>query len=585
MTIPYCGGYEELDRFREIWAFDFEYNAQPGERPVPVCLVARELRSDRLIRLWQDELLALRAPPYEIGPDSLFVCYYASAEVSCHLALGWPAPGKILDLFTEFRALLNGLPTVAGFGLVGALIHHGCDTIGAEEKAEKRALIMRGGPWTAEEQREILEYCQSDVDALARLLPPMLPAILRRGLGYACLRGRYMAAAAAMEHNGVPIDVPMLDRLRVGWTGIQDRLIAEIDAEYQVYDGRTFKTDRFAAFLARKGLAWPRLSSGSLDLGDDAFREMARSHPEIAPLRELRGALSSMRLNDLAVGADGRNRCMLSAFQAKTGRNQPSNAKFIFGPSCWLRSLIRPEPGMGVAYIDWSNQEFAIAAALSGDQNMMDAYRSGDVYMKFAIQAGSAPDGATKASHPKIREVFKTTVLGVSYGMERDSLAARIGQSPAHARELLDLHRRTYPRYWEWSEGAVDCAMLTGSISTVFGWPVHVGPEVNPRSLRNHPVQANGAEMLRLACCLGTERGIQICAPVHDATLITAQLAHLDEDIATMREAMAEASRVVLGGFEVRTDVNVVRYPDRYEDPRGKVMWSKVMELLEAQGN
>ena len=42
----------EIDRlpFREIWAVDFEFDAQDGERPTPVCLVARELRSDRLIR-------------------------------------------------------------------------------------------------------------------------------------------------------------------------------------------------------------------------------------------------------------------------------------------------------------------------------------------------------------------------------------------------------------------------------------------------------------------------------------------------------------------------------------------------------
>jgi DNA polymerase-1 len=35
-------------------------------------------------------------------------------------------------------------------------------------------------------------------------------------------------------------------------------------------------------------------------------------------------------------------------------------------------------------------------------------------------------------------------------------------------------------------------------------------------------MQANGAEMLRMACCLGTEQGIEICAPVHDAVLICA---------------------------------------------------------------
>ena len=83
---------------------------------------------------------------------------------------------------------------------------------------------------------------------------------------------------------------------------------------------------------------------------------------------------------NLAVGADGRNRCLLSPFRSITSRNQPSNAHFIFGPSCWLRSLIQPEPGRAVAYVDWSQQEFGIAAALSGDTAMMEAYTSGDPY-------------------------------------------------------------------------------------------------------------------------------------------------------------------------------------------------------------
>ena len=249
-----------------------------------------------------------------------------------------------------------------------------------------RDLVMRGGPWSDAERDAILDYCQSDVDALARLLPAMLPRI---DMPRALLRGRHMAAAAHMEHAGVPIDTETLAQFRAHWSDIQDALIQRIDAEYNVYEGRSFRAAKFATWLERTGTPWPRLESGQLDLSDDAFREGARSHPAVAPLRELRSALSDLRLNDLAAGPDGRNRCLLSTFQARTGRNQPSNSKFIFGPSVWLRGLIRPPPGHGVAYIDWSQQEFGIAAALSGDANMLAAYQSGDPYLAFAKQAGA----------------------------------------------------------------------------------------------------------------------------------------------------------------------------------------------------
>jgi DNA polymerase-1 len=124
--------------------------------------------------------------------------------------------------------------------------------------------------------------------------------------------------------------------------------------------------------------------------------------------------------------------------------------------------------------------------------------------------------------------------------------------------------------------------MLLGVIRTVFGWPIRVGERSNPRSLRNFPMQANGAEMLRIACCLAAERGIEVCAPVHDAVLICAPIERLAADVAAMRSAMAEASRLVLAGFELATDVKVVRWPDRYMDSRGREMWTRVCGLVQA---
>ena len=210
------------------------------------------------------------------------------------------------------------------------------------------------------------------------------------------------------------------------------------------------------------------------------------------------------------------------------------------------------------------------------------AYLSGDCYLAFAKQADAVPQDASKATHGAQRELFKQCMLAVQYGMEGQSLALRIAQPGIVARDLLRAHRETYRRFWEWSDAALDQAMLLGVIHTVFGWPVHVGERSNPRSLRNFPMQANGAEMLRIACCLATERGIEVCAPVHDAVLICAPLDRLEADIATMRAAMAEASGFVLGGFELTTDVKVVRWPDRYMDPRGVEMWNRVCTLAAA---
>ena len=124
---------------------------------------------------------------------------------------------------------------------------------------------------------------------------------------------------------------------------------------------------------------------------------------------------------------------------------------------------------------------------------MHQAYLSGDPYLMFAQQAGAVPAGATKESHKAERELLKVCALAVQCGMGSASLAQRFDQPECLARELLRLHRQTYPLFWRWSEAVVDHAMLQGKLWTVFGWTVHVGNRPNPRSLANFPMQANGA--------------------------------------------------------------------------------------------
>jgi DNA polymerase I len=82
----------------------------------------------------------------------------------------------------------------------------------------------------------VIDYCDGDTLSLARLLPVMLPRI---DLPHALFRGRYMAAVSAIEFVGTPIDVEMLELLRRHWVDIKDLLIADMDKDYDVIDGRS----------------------------------------------------------------------------------------------------------------------------------------------------------------------------------------------------------------------------------------------------------------------------------------------------------------------------------------------------------
>lgn len=569
------------ETFREVWYIDFEFRILPGGRPEPLCLVAHELRSGRTIRIWADQLAEMKAPPFDVSDDVLICAYFVSAELSCFLALGWQIPARILDLFVEHRVLTNGYHRPCGDGLLGAMTWWGLQGIESIEKERYRQLAMRGGPYTDGERQALVDYCESDVVALRSLHEAMAGQI---DLPRALLRGRSMAAVARMESVGTPIDTETLDQLLVHWDGLKCRLIREVDADYGVYlpEDRPvrFSTDRFAQWLSRSQIPWPRLPSGTLELSDDAFRSMARRYPAVAPLRELRHTLSQLRLSELQVGTDGRNRCLLSPFRATTGRNAPSTTKYIFGPSVWLRALIRASPSRALAYVDWSAQEIGIAAALSGDLAMQQAYRAGDPYLWLAKTGGFAPPCATKQTHGEIREAFKVVYLAANYGMGPQSLAQLIGKIEPEARALLRLHHEQFPKFWAWSDAAVDHAMLRGWLGTVFGWQIHVGPDSKTTSLRNFPVQATGAEMLRLACCLTTERGIDVCAPVHDALLVEGPADSIQEVVTATQDAMSEAAEIVLGGFKLRTDTKTIGPGERYLDPRGAKMWETVSRLL-----
>lgn len=399
----------------------------------------------------------------------------------------------------------------------------------------------------------------------------------------ALLRGQYSVAAAATEAIGIPIDVVLLRQLQENSARLRRQLIEAVDADFGVFDGDRFTASRFAAYLSAHQIAWPLTPNGQLKLDDDSFADMAKANTQIEPLRQLRKTLVQLRDLKLYAGHDGRNRAPLFPFSSQTGRNQPSSSQFIFGLAAWLRGLIRPQPGWAVAYVDFSQQELAIAAALSGDLAMQQAYQSSDFYVTLAIMAGAAPAWATKATHPAIRERFKVCALGVLFGMGEDGLALRLGISKPEAQRLLSAHRRSFPQFWQWSQAVVDHALLTGSLHTVFGWALHVPRHPNVRSLRNFLMQANGAEMMRLAHIELTRRGVRVCAPVHDALLVEAPEDEIDTVVTKTKEVMREASAIVLDGFPVRSEARVVRHPCRFLEPKGVPMWNRVMTLLGRQ--
>src|SRR5690606_514628 len=96
-------------------------------------------------------------PPYSIDADSLFITYFASAELWCHKSLGWNLPKNLIDLHVEFFHTTNGkLPKGSKVNLLNAMAYYGLPAIASDEKDRLRDLILNSEEWDQEQREEIL---------------------------------------------------------------------------------------------------------------------------------------------------------------------------------------------------------------------------------------------------------------------------------------------------------------------------------------------------------------------------------------------------------------------------------------------
>ena len=247
---------------------------------------------------------------------------------------------------------------------------------------------------------------------------------------------------------------------------------------------------------------------------------------------------------------------------------------------------------MAVAYIDYSSHGIsdrgvAVGRALRADQqHARHVPQRRSVFGVRQERRRRAADRRPRSRTAPVRDKYKVMLLAVAVRHGAETLAARLGVSTFEAHEMLNQHREQFSQYWAWSDDWVQHALQTGVMRTAFGWTCRTGiTEFNERSIRNWPIQATGADILRIACILATRHGIKLLAPVHDAVLIEAPIERIEADVALMREIMRRASRIVLnadpaGTHELRTDSTIVRHPDRYSDPRGQAIWNHVLQLL-----
>ncbi len=569
-------------RFDRVVFEDFEFSTDPTNRPDHIlAYCARDLVGRGKWEIWQPT-----TDPQPLGAKDLLVAYASGAELGCRSRLGWSMPSNILCLHAEYCREVAGLEgeQFAKRGLLDALrvfnISHPFEN--DKMRLQKRALDPF--PFSFDERSEMLAYCSADVTTTRKLFEKMVRAGCwknERELNQALLRGRFVDAQRKVEGHGIPIDKDLWDIIQNNRDNIRNSFISEMDNQ-RIYDEGVFKENRFASLALGLDKRWPRTPRGSLKRDKDTLKALGTRFPEIENLRELGKTLSALREPSLVIHND-RAYCYTAPFKSKTGRNQPSTSRFLFGAPRWMRSLIRPSKGRAIAYIDVVAEEFGIASLLSGDEAMWASYCSEDVYLDFAKRAGLVPPNATKASHPENRRMCKEVVLGVQYGRGCASTALSLNISEQKAYDLHFYHKTIYSRYWSYVSKLVQMGTFRKQLLSVLGWKMRVHPKTKTQTLQNFPMQAGGAELMRAVTIRAVDSGIQLIAQVHDAFVIESDLSDIEADTIKVREIISGTS-ASLFGKPLKSSSKIIRYPDRYIDDDAGAMLVGFDKVLKKYG-
>ena len=394
-------------------------------------------------------------------------------------------PGGWIDTYVEERIRTAGEKPEGGFGLLACCLRHGLQCISSDEKNGMRELILRGGPYSPQQQQDILDYCESDVRETVALFRTLLPSM---NVPQAIVRGDSMAVFAAIGDRGLPVDTERFAAIHgIGNEGLR-RLWQEHLDVYGLMEDGSFSYRRFAELVVKSGIPWPRTDTGRFKTDKDTLKDASKAYGEPwASVYELVRSIAEGAVDGLKLGSDGRLHAAPKPFMTFTGRAAPSTSGFLFLGPKWLRSLLQPPPGYTLLQFDWSNQEYAIAAALSQDPAMMAAYNDGDPYLSFAKIAGAVPEIASKDSHPTERAAYKIVSLAVLMGMGVDNIGRQTGTGYFGGRELLQKHKAAFPQFWQWSDAVAATGAAARDIETALGLVYNPGDpsQFKPRTARN----------------------------------------------------------------------------------------------------
>ena len=583
------------NKFKKIVVVDTEFQSDISNSycTKALCAVYKDLKTEQTLKIWDYEENNLAQHHFDFE-ETLFVCFYATAEVGYFLKQLMGRPPYIFDCWTEYAKLYKNNRDLSL--LAASTAYSYPNPISKEEKEKFRDMCIKQNTWNKKEREEILNYCEGDVLMNEHVFYKVLNDLenicgndYETLLEQAMARGQTMACYAKVTKNGMSIDIPKLNDFNEYWLLVKNEVIKKLNSELNLWDDACkFSHSKFHQLIKKLDLLgeWPTTPMGKLKTNKETFELFDDYYPEIKKLKRIFNLLNASKLTEFAISEDARYRPYggYKPFGTHTGRCTPSS-KWIFGTAKWARSFIKPPFGCAMVYLDFKSQETFIAAVISGDEKMLASYKSGDFYMNTAILAGMAPTDATKETHPEIRKIWKTIVLATNYGQGARGMAKalkKFNKTYSEVAGLLMKYKEIYKTYFDWAEAKSNHAQVHGYISTSLGWDRHFpyAVPINPRSLMNWPVQSEAGEILRNALIRLLNANIKVCATVHDSFLIECQLPELNEQIRIAKQCMIDAGTYIVGAEGMQVDVEIHRGNFKPE-PADQELFNLIFEEIE----
>jgi hypothetical protein len=474
------------------------------------------------------------------------------------------------------------------------------EVIDTQEKNEVRDIVIYGSDEDVAANRErIQKYCASDI----RYLPRMLEAIktlysrkIPRRDGYGWFQGDMLGMVkeeahwraetavrtAMMVRHGYPINVEWAQNLTDNIPMILREMQEDINSQFPEIKPFRWNKKESRYSMDQKAVKdwiakhhrcdnWISTESGDFSLKEEAFtqfysfrHDFPRNNFGAQMVRWLKTSSSLKGFKEKGgsqkttfwdhVGSDGMVRSYINPYGAQSSRYQPGSVGFLFLKSAWQRSLCQAPEYYAIGTWDYSSQEVLLAAILSGDKKLYEAYCSGDVYLAYGKEIGVIPKHGTKKSHEKERDDQKPVILGWMYWISEYGLAHQLRQQkgkpiePEEALPLLQQLDETYCTFANQRHRFIDLYQSYKYIKLADGFYMW-GDNHSDRSVANCHVQGMGGVIARKFVQLAQDKGLKVVFPLHDAGYIMYRVGE-EVDMETLRKCMYEAFIHYFSGWQ-----------------------------------